>query len=232
MNTILQKDYVQKSKIFLLPLLNLKRTFKASNSYCSAPSLVSENYPLGININSKILIVSYPKRFRDISIKNRDEKFKNKNDILKTLKNKEISLLENELKNEPEQLPLSDWEKFEIDLLSHNRFLAFHDSDDELIYTFDLANHYICWNAFVDGKYSLFDEKSKTIILEYRRKDLTDQGMKKMFCYLYPYKRECLVEFARDLALPVEELEQVKELCNKPDFEKEEYICEYCQSLV
>lgn len=204
-STILQKSYIQKSKIFLLPLTGIRRErfYFPSNTYIASPDLIAEEYPMGINKDSNILIVCFPKKLREESDR-----------ILKVVKSKNI-VDENEI---------PQWEKYEIEVLFSNKnFIAFHESRDELVYTFDLSSFKRDWIKFLNGRYSLFTEDCKQIITNYRKNTLKEIEKRKLVCYLYPYKEDCLKEFAEQLGENINDLKQVKELCNKPDIEKETF---------
>lgn len=192
-SSLVQRTYLQKSKLFLLPLTNLKdKYYKMMNTYVSSDDLISEQYPYGISIADEILIVTYPK----------------------------------ECKKDSENDLLSSWSKFEIDtLLSNDSFLAFHETDNEYIYTYDISDWHIDWNHFMNGKYSQFSEKAKKKITDFRYDSLTKTARNKLYCYLHPNEEECVKAFAEELKVEVQDLLRIKELCNKPNFELEAYKC-------
>jgi hypothetical protein len=212
-STILQKAYIQKSKLFLLPLTGLKKSkaFKVGNTYIESNSLISEEYPSGISKQSSILIVSFPKSYRDESIK-----------LQRRLEEKGYL--------NPEEMAMTEWEKYETEIMSNEFFIAFHEADNELIYTFDLSKFARDFLFFLKGKYSMISEDSKLKILKYRLNDLKLEAKEKIVVYLYPNKRELLLKFARDLGVSVEDLMEVGELCDKPNFELEKYNCSLCPS--
>lgn len=201
--TILQKDYLQKSKVFLLPLAGIKRdrTFEPSNTYISSEDLLSDEYPNGIKMDSSILIVAFSKTLRQ-----------NSENLLLRIKDQKLV----------EEHEKSRWDSYEeISLFSNKRFIAFHETYEDLVYTFDMVDWSKEWKKFIHGRYSLFSDKAKDIILKY--KNLKPMDHKKLMSYLYPNKEEYLKEYAKDLELTVEELKEVKELCNAPDLSKETY---------
>lgn len=209
-SSLLQKTYLQKSGLFLLPLTGLKKDkhFKLTNTYISSDDLVSDAYPYGISSNDEILIVTYSK---DYKIKD-DKLYEKIRDKFKRISSED-------------DLP-TGWEKFETDsLLSNKNFLAFHETDIEFVYTFDLSGWHNDWNCFINGKYSHFTEKAKQIIKEFRWRDLSEGARSKLECYLWPDKEGCIEDFAEELKVEIGSLLQVRELCDKPNFKLETFIC-------
>lgn len=204
--SLLQKDYIQKSRLFLLPLTGLPRNkyFKQTNTYISSPDLFSLVYPDGIMFEDKILIVVYSKSYK---IK-QDNIY---NQVTSGFKN--ISIEE------------TGWDKYENTIISNRRFLSVHETDDEYIYTFDLADWSKDWDAFLKGRYSLLSKKAKELVKDYRYTSLKPMDQRKLYCYLYPNEENCFRDFAEDLKVKVEDLKAVKELCSKPNFKLETYIC-------
>lgn len=209
--SVLQQSYIQKSRLFLLPLVGIikDKNFKSLNTYISSPSLVSDEYPNGISSKDEILIVTYPKKYREFNLYSKFEK-----------------LIEDEVFKSP-------WEKFEIEsIMSNRKFIAYHELEDEIAYTFDLSDFGSDWRCFLKGRYSLFSEKAKEKIIDFRWKSLYPIEQKKLYCYLYPYKDECIKIFSDQLEVPVEELLRVKELCSKPNFNLENYVPERLKSKI
>lgn len=204
--SLLQKSYIQKSKLFLLPLTGLRKNkyFKETNTYISSPDLMSLEYPNGIGFDEKIIIVVYSKDY-----KIRQDNIYNQ--VVSGFKN--ISIEE------------TAWDKYETEVIASNRrFLAVHETSDEFIYTFDLADWSKDWDNFVKGRYSLMSSKAKDLIKDYRWNSLTLIERRKLYCYLYPNEENCFKDFAEDLEVPIEDLKEVKELCSKPNLKLETYI--------
>lgn len=209
-SSLLQKDYLQKSRLFLLPLTGLEKHkyFASTNTYISAPGLIADAYPEGISFEDEILIVTY----------NKDYKYKD--DILYDNINKKLIKVTGE-----KDIP-TGWEKFETNSLFGNKyFLCFHESDDEFIYTFNLSSWHNEWKAFLKGRYSLFNERAKKVIKDFRWHSLNKVAQNKLYCYLYPDKEECVKAFAEELKIDVKELMDVKELCDKPNLYQETFKC-------
>lgn len=207
----LQKTYVQKSKLFLLPLTNIKRDkiFKPTNTYISSKDLVSSEYPTGISTNDQILIVTYSKLY-----KTRDQELYDK---INAANFKGLI---------GEGIVKSAWDKYEQEsLLSNPLFLSSHETTDEFIYTYDLSDWDNDWRVFVKGRFSLMSDDAKDRIASYRWTNLNKIARFQLECYLYPYKEKCLDAFARELEMPIAEMAEVKELCSKPDLNLETYKC-------
>lgn len=205
-SSLLQKSYIQKSRLFLLPLTGLRKNkyFRETNTYISSPDLLALEYPDGIGFDDNILIVVYSKNYK---IK-QDNIY---NQVTSGFKN--ISIEE------------TGWDKYETEIIASNkRFLAVHETADEFIYTFDLDDWSKDWNNFVKGRYSLLSRKAKDLIKEYRWTSLQEIERRKLYCYLYPNEENCFKDFAEDLEVSVEDLKEVKELCSKPNLKLETYI--------
>lgn len=182
------------------------------NTYISSSGLVSEEYPQGIRPEDKLLIVSYPRTYLEES-------------------EKLVQRISHMSQINPEEITETPWKKYEVNSIFANRnFIAYHETSEEMLYTFDLSKYESDWNSFLKGRYSQFNDATKQKIIQYRYEDFTSDARKKMFCYLYPYKNECVIEFARELDMDIEELKLIKELCNKPDFRLENYTCDLCLS--
>lgn len=206
-NSLLQKTYVQKSRIFLLPLTGVRKdaVFKPINTYISSPDLVSSVYPYGIVEGDYILIMNFPKSYKEQA----DRLSKTIARKIKYTKDVENS-----------------WDNYYSDyIFSNPLFLNSHETDDEYIYTFDLSDWKFDWDNFLIGRYSKLSQSAKDRILRYRWNDLKNSERNKMHCYLYPMKEECLRSFAEDLQISIEDLKEVRELCSKPDFRLETFNC-------
>lgn len=206
-SSLLQETYIQKSRIFLLPLTGLLKNkyFRETNTYVSSPDLICDDYPDGISFDDKTLIVSYSKSYKA----KQDNIY---NQISASFKN--ISVEE------------TGWDRYENTLMSNRNFVGFHESMDEFIYTFDLSKYPRDWDNFMKGRYSLMTDRAKVMIKEYRWSSLLPIEQRKLYCYLYLNKDEsCFKEFADELKISIEMLKEVRELCDKPNLKLETYTC-------
>lgn len=198
---LLQKTYIQKSRIFLLPLLGIKkdRVYKETNTYISANNLISKEYRRGISLQDETLIVTYTKDYEKRELENASK--------LKT------------------NTPYKTWEKFETEVLMSNKYFTnFYETDDEYVYIFNMSNWSIDWTHFINGSYSALSSDAKKLILRFRWEFLAEQERTKLYCYLYPYKDECKSSFATELGMKVTDLTDIKELCDKPNLKLENYV--------
>lgn len=203
--TLLQETYIQKSRVFLLPLTGMKKDkrFIPCNTYISSDDLISEVYPHGISRSDQILIITFPIEYEEM-----EDKLNNR--------------IKEKLKLDKDTL--SGWEEHKIrTLMSNPKFIGFHKTEEDLIFTFDLSKWSSDWNCFIKGRYSLFGDDAKDEVIKFRWPSLSQIEQRKLYCYLYPYKEECLKAFAEDLDLSIRDLAQVKELCSKPNFSLEDY---------
>lgn len=214
-STLLQETYIQKSRVFLLPLIGIKKDkhYIPTNTYVSSADLVSTEYPNGIKRHDQILIVTYPKFYAK-----KDE------DLYSTIRGEFGLGTDSSGEEILGENTMTGWEKYKFKtLMSNQNFMAVHESEDDIIFTFNLSKWSSDWNCFVKGRYSLFGEDAKKAVIHFRWKDLYQIEQKKLFCYLYPYKDECLREFAKEIDISIKELAEVKELCSKPNFSLEDY---------
>lgn len=191
-SSLLQKVYLQKSRVFLFPLVGIKndRVFKPMNTYISSKVLISPEYPKGITVRDNILIVAYPKSYS----RGKDK---------------------------------DTWDMFEAEqIVGSPKFMAIHETEEEFIYTMNMASWSADWKCFLHGRYSLFSEKAKNLVITFRRSYLRAAEHRKLYCYLYPYDEQCINDFAEELGIPTQELMEVKELCSKPDMTQENFKCE------
>lgn len=215
-SSLLQETYVQKSRIFLFPLIGIanNKHFRPTNTYIMSENLISDAYPNGISFDDEILIVVYSKSYK----KKDDEIYKKLQDKLKRISSED-------------EIP-TGWEKFENDvLLSNQHFLAFHENEEEFIYTFDMYNWHNDWSCFLKGRYSLFSENAKNKVIKFRWTSLNPIAQRRLYCFLYPDQEDCIKEFAEELKIDVKDLMQVKELCNKPNLSLETYECLLKQTI-
>lgn len=206
--SLLQKAYIQKSRIFLLPLTGLKKDkiYRPTNTYISSPTLISNDHPKGLSIQDETLILTYSKNYERNEI-NSINKLKINN-------------------------PINNWDKFETEVLMSNRnFTGFFESRDEYIYTFDLSDWSSDWTNFINGSYSKFSADAKRKIIDFRWKTLVEVEQRKLYCYLYPSQEECIRSFARELSIDMKDFEkqvqvlkEAGELCSKPNLDLEMYI--------
>lgn len=191
--TLLQRSYIQKSKLFLLPLTAIKRdrVFKPSNTYICSPDLISEEYPSGIDDKDYILIVEFPARYKPGKKEESEESSWDKYEVAA--------------------------------LFSNKNFIGFHEAGNSFVYTFDLSYWKSDWNKFLEGRYSLFSKEAKDIVYRYREGVLSDEDKRKIKSYLHPYIEEFIKQVADELGEDVEDIRKVKELCSAPDIKKETY---------
>lgn len=170
-------DYFQKSKVFLYPLLEIKK---------------------GI-------------RFVPI------QTYMSWNDIYKKDMNKFLCLYSIDKKDE---ITKKQFEVFyKIHLKEHKLFEAHHMVDGLDLFIFDFSIYKNDFKKFKEGKYSQFSNYTKDIIIDFFGK--TGTIAEYMESYLYPeYYYDIYAEI---LNVSVKELEEVVELCDKPDIEKEEF---------
>jgi hypothetical protein len=176
------KSYFQKSKVFLYPLLGIKKGVR----FVPIETYITWNHSL---IDSKdILVCAYA--IKD-STSNQEE-LQRKNQFNKFV----IQYLE---KNE----------------LYHSRH---HTSELELI-VFDLSYFKKDLQKFREGKYSEFSLITKRLIMEFFGN--TGTISEYMESYLYPEKYYEI--YSEMLNISIETLEDVIELCDKPNLEKEDF---------
>jgi hypothetical protein len=168
------RKYFQKSKIFLYPLLDIKR---------GSSVIPSETY------------ISW-------------------NDAYTTEDNKLVCLYKN--RDDDEYI------NFEKNiLLKHNRLFDYIKIDDENnIFIFDFSDLKDDWLKFSNGKYSKFNDKTKYKILNFFDKNSGN------YIYISSYlnPKDYYEDYAELLAVPIKILEEVGELCNKPDLDKENLL--------
>ena len=172
----LYKKYFQKSKIFLYPLLDIKRgtsvvpteTYVSWGDFCSTEDM-------------KLICVYHSRT---------DAEYIN----------------------------------FEKNvLLKHSRLCDYVKADAVTsVFTFDFSDLCDDWNHFINGKYSRMD-----IIIKRRILDFFDSNSGNYFyvnSYLFPLTNH--VVYAELLDVPVDLIKEVYELCDKPNFDKENLVLE------
>lgn len=174
LNSVYSK-YFQKSKVFLYPLLDIKR---------GSSVVPIETY------------ISWKKHYSPEDMKLI---------CLYNIRN------DNEYKNFEKNI-----------LLSHNRLSDYIKINSQAVLTFDFADLNSDWSHFLNGKYSKLNKNLKQKILNFF--DKYSGNYSYMYSYLLPEKY--FENYADLLAVNVELLIEVGELCSKPDFEKETLILE------
>jgi hypothetical protein len=175
-------QYFQKSKVFLYPLLGIKKgiRFVPIETYIKwENSLIS---------SKDILVCAYA--------------------IEQTTNNTE------EIERK-EAFNVFVREYLEKNELYHSR----HNTDNLELIVFDLSYFKKDLQKFREGKYSEFSLITKRIIMEF----FGDTGTisEYMESYLYPEKYYEI--YSEILNIPFSILEEVKELCDKPNLEKEDF---------
>jgi hypothetical protein len=163
--------YFQKSKVFLYPLLGIKKGVKV---------VPSETYiawkPFYIPEDVKLVCLYHPNKS-------------------------------------------NEYEKYEKEvLLKHNRLCDIKEINaHSKIFVFDFNDLKDDWEHFMNGKYSKISDDVKNKILDFFDKNTANYIYIKS--YLYPEKY--FSDYAECLAVDIDMLKKVGELCGKPDFEKE-----------
>jgi hypothetical protein len=163
-------DYFQKSKVFLYPLLRIKKNvpFTPAETYICWDGVYDVN-------DFKFLCVYNTEM---------DEKFKS----------------------------------FESNLKGNVLFEEYHKlSDDTHLYIFDFTPFKRDFDSFVKGKYSKFTKISKDTIEEF----FGNNGKIASFVTAFLFPDIYHAEYAKALNVPMNVIESVYELCNKPDLDKE-----------
>ena len=171
------KEYFQKSKVFLYPLLGIRKGIR----FVPIQTYISWNdiYPKDMN---KFLCL--------YKINKEDEVAKKQFEIFC-------------------QMHLKDHELFE----------AHHILDDMDMFIFDFSVYQKDVKKFLKGQYSKFSSYTKDTILTFFGKIGTISEY--VESYLYP--EYFYDEYAEILKIPVKDLKEVGELCDKPDMQKEEF---------
>ena len=168
------KDYFRKSKVFLYPLLNIKK---------------------GVRFVPSQTYLSWENQF-DLS------------------KFKLICLY----KVSP---GCEHFRAFHKEVLKKNNMYEYYEliDNESHVYVFNISTYKYDLNKFIKGQYSRMSENTKKIISDFFGK----KGSIREYVdsYLYPY--EYFEIYSEILNIPIEDLKEVGELCDKPDLEKETF---------
>lgn len=108
--------------------------------------------------------------------------------------------------------------KFEVKyLLGHEYFMDRFESDDYYVYVFNLSHLVSSYDYFLAGQYSKFSEEVKIPVLDY----FSDGDSMTEYIESYLYPELYYDEYSKILNVTEAELEDVIELCSKPDLKKE-----------
>jgi hypothetical protein len=111
-------------------------------------------------------------------------------------------------------------------LLKHNRLCDYIKIDSESsIFTFDFSDLADDWMHFVNGRFSKISPDIKRKIINFFDKNSGNYIY--VMSYLYPEKY--FEDYAKLLNCPVELLQSVGELCDKPDLTKENLTIEVAE---
>ena len=106
-------------------------------------------------------------------------------------------------------------------LLKHNRLCDFCKVDSTTsIYIFDFSDLKPDWHHLLNGAYSKINDELKRKILNYFK----DNTANSVYITSYLYPEKYFVDYAIILDVPVSLLEEVGELCDKPDIDKEKLL--------
>lgn len=164
--------YFQKSKIFLYPLLDIKK----GNYYVPIETFLTWN-----------------------------GQYKLKDKLFFCLYNQKESKKWNEFKN--------------MFLLKNPLFYKYINLDENLhLYIFDIKEYASDYNYLCEGHYSKFSNKVKDKIINF----FGEKGTLAKYIEEYLYPKFYHKQYAEDLNVNIDEIITVWELCDKPDFKKEE----------
>jgi hypothetical protein len=108
--------------------------------------------------------------------------------------------------------------QFEVkQLLSNKYFMDRFENNDYYVYVFNLSHLKSSYDYFLAGKYSKFSEEAKVPILDY----YSDGDIMTEYIESYLYPELYYDEYSKILNVEESDLEQVTELCDKPDLKKE-----------
>lgn len=108
-------------------------------------------------------------------------------------------------------------------LLKHSRLCDYVKADAVTsVFTFDFSDLSDDWDHFINGRYSRMDVKIKRRIL-----DFFDSNSGNYFyvnSYLFPLTNHAVYAELLDVSIAL--IKEVHELCDKPDFDKENLVLE------
>ena len=118
----------------------------------------------------------------------------------------------------------NEYEKYEKEkLLKHSRLCDIKEIDKHnKLFIFDFSDLEDDWNLFIAGKYSKINDRIKEKILFFFPENTANYVY--MRSYLYP--KVFFKDYAEILNVDENFLEDIGELCNKPDIKKETLILE------
>jgi len=115
----------------------------------------------------------------------------------------------------------SEYKIFEANiLLKHNRLHDYTIFDTQSIFVFDFSDMKDDWNNFINGKYSKMKQSTKTKILDFFERYSGNY----IYISSYLHPENWFERYAELLAVEKSFLEDVGELCNIPDLEKENLL--------
>lgn len=171
------KEYFQKSKVFLYPLLGIKKgvRFVPIQTYISWDN---------IDLKGDKLLCLYSINYHCQDTLKQFEVFK------------------------------------ELDLVTHSKYEQYHKLNDEMhLFIFNFSHLKRDLKKFKEGKYSKFTTGTKMKITKF----FGNIGSITEFIESYLYPEEYYEIYAELLQIPIETLEEVGELCDKPDMNEEDF---------
>ena len=168
------KAYFQKSKVFLYPLLNIKK---------------------GVDFVPIETFLCWADNF--------------------TVKDKKFICLYEQKKSE-------EWSRFENDYLFSNiLFFDYVSLDKDVhLYVFDMSDFASDYRNIIKGKYSHLTDSTKDTIMNF----FGEKGAIAKYVEEYLYPEYYMDQYAEELNVSVSQLQEVGELCSKPDMNKENLI--------
>lgn len=169
----LPKNYIQKSRIFMYPLLSIRR---------------------GVSVVPKDTYMSWDNVY----------------------KAEDCKLICNYHIRTDREFKIFE----EVKLLGNDLFEDYFTLEDgSCVYVFDFSKHQSQHQLILAGQYSKLNTNYKKEILNFFKNNISNHTMIKS--YLYPDKY--YKQYAKLYDVTPELLADVKELCSKPDFEKETF---------
>ena len=182
----LYKEYFQKSKVFLYPLLGIRKgvRFVPTETYISWADICKSE-------DNKLLCLYI------IDEDNKDIFKKFSDDKLETLRIYESK---------------------------------HHIDENNIVYIFNLKRFYKDLKKFREGKYSKFTKIVKEKIIKF----FGEKGKIAEYIESYLYPKYYWEDYSELLNIHVKELQEVGELCDKPDLQKEDFTsdCELIKKLL